>query len=137
MNPAEGNNTRVDAIKRDFSKLPIGNESALVSPIMLHVKDKVNTNLPVTLRGLSSLAQVLEGLVFMELGHLKGSGVLPLGVPIVLVKLDGMVVVMWDLIAILEAWLHAIGPEIGLVNHAKELLVTLGYALEPFTTINV
>ncbi len=82
---AEGNNTRVDTIKWDFSEVPVGNKSALMAPIMLHVKDKVYTNLPVTFRGLSSLAQVLEGLVFVELGHLKGSRVLPLGVAIALV----------------------------------------------------
>ncbi len=73
----------------------------------------------------------------MELGHLEGSGVLPLGIPIVLVKLDGMVIIPWDFIAILVAWCHAIGPELGLDNHVKELLVTLGYALEPFPTIKI
>ena len=65
--------------------MDIGNKSALVASIVLHIKDKVNMNLPVTFRGLASFAQVLEGLVLMELGHLKGSGVLPLGVSIVLV----------------------------------------------------
>ncbi len=73
----------------------------------------------------------------MELGHLKGSGVLPLSVPIVLVKLDSMVVVMWDLIAILVVWCHVIGPELGLVNQAKKLLVMLGYALELFPTVKI
>ena len=35
----KGDNTRVDAIERDFSKVPIGNESALVMSIMFHIKD--------------------------------------------------------------------------------------------------
>jgi len=39
----------------------------------------------------------------VQLGHLEGSGVLPLGVPVALVKLDGMVVVPWDLITVLRA----------------------------------
>jgi len=83
-------------------------------------------SLLVTFRGLSSLTQILEGLVFVELGHLEGSRVLPFSVPIVLVKLDGMIVVSWDLIAILVVQHHAIGPELGLVGHAEELLVMLG-----------
>jgi len=52
----EGDNTRVDAIERDFGKVPIGNEPALVASIMLHVKDEVNTDLPETFRGFASLA---------------------------------------------------------------------------------
>ena len=120
MDSTEGNNTRVDAVKRDFSKMPIGNESALVASIVFHVKDKVNTNLSVAFRGFSSFAQVLEGLVLMELGHLKGSRVLPLGVSIVLVKLDGMVVMPWDFIAILVAWCCVVRPELGLVDHPEK-----------------
>ena len=73
----------------------------------------------------------------MKLGHLKGSRVLPLGVPIALVKLDSMVVVPWDLITILVVWCCAVRPELGLVNHAEELLVSLGYALEPFPTVKI
>jgi len=52
----EGNSTRVDAIQWNLSEMSIGNKSALVSSIMLHVKDKVNANLPVTFRWLSSFA---------------------------------------------------------------------------------
>ncbi len=70
----------------------------------------------------------------MKLGHLKGSRVLPLGVSIVLVNLNGMVVILQDFISILVAWYHVVRPELGLVNHAKELFVTLGNALEPFPT---
>ena len=133
----EGNNTRVDAVKGDFCEVPIGNKSALVASIVFHVKDKVNTNLPVTIRGLTSFAQVLEGFVLMELGHLKGSRVLPLGIPIVLVKLDGMVIVMWDFVAILVAWHCAVRPELGLISHAKEFLVTSGYPLKAFLSIKI
>jgi len=104
---------------------------------MLHVKDEVNMNLPVVPRGFSSLAEVLEGLVLVKLGDLEGSRVLPLGVPIALVKLDCMVVIPWDLITILIARRHAVRSELGLVNHAEELLITLGYALELFPTIKV
>ncbi len=106
-----------------------------MAPIVLHVKDKVYVNLPVTIRGLSSLAQVLEGLVLMELGHLKGSRVLPLGVAFV--ELDGMVIVSWDFIAIFVAWHHAVQPELGLADHVEELLVTLGYSLKPFPAIKI
>jgi len=97
----EGNNTRIDTIKQDLSEMSICNRPALVASIVLHIKDKVNTDLVETL---SSFTQVLESLVLMELGHLKGSGVLPLGVSIALVKLGGMVVILWDFIAVLVAW---------------------------------
>ena len=73
----------------------------------------------------------------MELGHLKGSGVLPLGVSIALVKLDGMVVVPWDLIAIFVVRCHMVGPELGLVSHAKEFLVTSGYPLKALLSIKI
>jgi len=52
----EENNTRVDAIEWNLSEMFIGNKSALESSIMLHVKDKVYTNLSVTFRQLSSSA---------------------------------------------------------------------------------
>jgi len=104
----------------------IGNHSALVPSIMLHIKDKVNSYLLVALKWFCSLTQVLEGLVFMKLGHLKGSGILPLGVAIVLIKFNSMVVTTWDFIPKLVAWCHAIGPELGLVSHVEEPLVTLG-----------
>ena len=97
----------------------------------------MNTNLLITLRGFSSLAQVLEGLVLVELGHHKGSRVLPLGIPIVLVKLNSMVIVSWDFIAILVAWCRAVQLELGLVDHAEELLVLLGNPLKPFPTIKI
>jgi len=105
---AKGDNTRVDAIKWDLSEVSISNKPTLMASIMLHIKDKVNTNLLVTLGWLASFAHVLEGPVLVELGHLKGSRVLPLSVPIALVKLDGMVIFAWDFVAILVAWHHAI-----------------------------
>ncbi len=52
----EGNNTRVDAIEWNLSEMSAGNKSALVSSFMLHVKDKVNTDLPLTFWQFSSLA---------------------------------------------------------------------------------
>ena len=66
----------------------------------------------------------------MKLRHLKGGGVLPLDVSIALIELNGMVVILWDLIAILVVWCHMIGPELGLVDHVKELLVALCNALK-------
>ena len=62
---------------------------------------------------------------------------MPLGVSIALVKLNSMVVIPWDLIAVLVAWGRVVRPELGLVNHVKELLVMLGYALESFPTIKI
>ncbi len=53
---AKGDNTRIDAIKRDFSKMPVSNKSVLVASIMFHIKDKVNTNLLVIFRRLSALS---------------------------------------------------------------------------------
>ena len=56
----KGDNTRVDAIKQDFSKVSVGDQSALVASVMFHIKDKVNTNLPVTTGGLLPLPKSLK-----------------------------------------------------------------------------
>jgi len=135
----EGNNTSIDAVKQDLSKMSICNKHALVVSIVLHIKDKVNTDFSVTFRWFLSFIQILilEGLALMQLGHLKGIGVLPLGVSIEHVKLNGMVVILWDFITILVAWCHAVGPELGLVNHVKELLVASCNAFEPFPSIKI
>jgi len=68
---------------------------------MLDIKDKMDSNLAVAFWCFCSLAHVLESLVLMKLGHLKGSGVLPLGFSIVLVKLNSTIVILGDFIAIL------------------------------------
>ena len=73
----------------------------------------------------------------MKLGHLKGGGILPLGVPIAFIELNSMVIIPRDFITILVLWCHAIGPELGLVNHVEELLVMLGNALKPFPAIKI
>jgi len=73
----------------------------------------------------------------MKLGHFKGGGILPLGVPIALIELDGMVIIPRDFVTILVSRCCAIRPELGLVDHAKELLVTLGNALKPFPAIKI
>ncbi len=65
---------------------------------MFDIKDKDGLISPIAFRCLSTFSQVLEGLVLVELGHLKGSRVLPLGVTIMLVKFNGMVVVAWNLV---------------------------------------
>ena len=73
----------------------------------------------------------------MKLGHLKGSRVLPLGVPIALVKLNSMVVVSWDFVAILVAWCRVVRLELGLVDHVEELLVLLGNPLKVFPSVEI
>jgi len=50
--------------------MAIGNEPALVASIMLDINDKMDSDLPVTIRRLDSLAKVFESVLFMELGHL-------------------------------------------------------------------
>ena len=52
----EANNSRINAIKRDLSKMSISNKPALVASIVLHIEDKVNTNLLIAFRWLSSFA---------------------------------------------------------------------------------
>ena len=52
----KGNNSRIDAVKWDLHKMSICHKSALVPSIVLHIKDKVNTNLLVTFSWLSSFA---------------------------------------------------------------------------------
>jgi len=59
---------------------------------------------------------------------------LPLGIAIMLVKFNGMVVISWDFITILVLWCYAIGPEFGLVDHAKKFLVLPGNAFKALST---
>jgi len=52
--------------------MPICDQPVFVLPIVLHTKDAADSDLPATFWGLCSLIQVLEGLVLIELSHLKG-----------------------------------------------------------------
>ncbi len=104
---------------------------------MLDVKDKMDSDLPVAFQCLSTFSYIFEGLVLIELGHLKGSGVLPLGIAIALVKFNSMVVISWDFIIILVSWCCVIGLEFGLVDHAKKLLVLPGNAFKVLPTIKI
>ncbi len=60
-----------------------------------------------------------------------------LGIPIALVKLNGMVIVLWDFIVRLVTCCHAVQPELGLVSHVKELLVTFGYSIKAFPSVKI
>ncbi len=104
---------------------------------MYHIKDKMDSYLPIAFRQFAPLPQVHEGLVFMKLGHLKGSRVLPLSVAIVLVKFDSMVVILWTSCTILIAQCLAAGPELGLVNHPEKFLVSSGNAFKPLPSIKI
>ncbi len=73
----------------------------------------------------------------MELRHLKGSRVLPLGIAIAFVKLNGMVIVSGDFITILVTWCHAVRPKHGLVGHVDRLLVTSGDPLKALPSIKI
>ena len=117
--------------------MAICNKPALVASIMLDIKDKMDSDLPVTIRRLDSLAKVLESAVFIELGHLQGSGVLPFGVAIALIKLQSMIIIPWDLISILVSWCCAIGAKLSLVGHAEKLLLSFCNAFKLLPTIKV
>ena len=54
----EGNHTRVDTVKWDLSQVAICNKLTLMSSIMFDIKDKVDSNLLVIIRGLSSFSKV-------------------------------------------------------------------------------
>ena len=103
---------------------------------MLDIKDKVDSNLFIAIRGLGSFPKILECLVLMELGHLQGSRILPLGVSIALVKLKSMVIISWDLITILVSW-GAVGMEFGLIGHAEELLLPSCNTLKVLPAIKI
>ncbi len=80
---------------------------------------------------------MLEGLVLMKLGHLKGSRVLPLGVAIVLVKLNSMIVILWNFIPILVAQCHAIRLELVLIDHPTEFFVSSCNVFKPLPAIKI
>jgi hypothetical protein len=52
-----------------------------VQTVMFAVKNEVSANLLESLWRISSVATILKSVVFMELGHLKGSGILSLSIP--------------------------------------------------------
>jgi len=52
VDSTEGNNSRANVVKRDLSKMSVGNKPAPVASIVLHVKDKVNSYLLVASRWL-------------------------------------------------------------------------------------
>jgi len=104
---------------------------------MLDVKDKMDSNLPVGFWWLMLFPQVLEGLVLMELGHLKGSRVLPLGIAIVLVKHDSMAIIQWDFVTFCLAQCHVVRLEPDLIDHAEEFIILPCNAFEVLPTIQV
>ncbi len=104
---------------------------------MLDIKDKMDSDLSVSFWCLNAFSQVLKGLAFMELGHLKGSRVLPLGIAIALVKLDNMVVISWDFKTILVLWCHVIESEFSLIGHTKDFLVMPCNALKALPAVKI
>jgi len=104
---------------------------------MFNIKDKVDPYLLVTIQCLGAFAQVLEGLAIMELYHLKGGGVLPLDVTILVIQFHSMMVVPWNFISILVPWCHLVGLQFCLVGHSEKFLVLLGNTLELSPTICV
>jgi len=52
----EGNNTRIDAVKWDFGKVPISNQPALVPSIMLYIKNKMDSNLVAAIQNFNSFS---------------------------------------------------------------------------------
>ncbi len=117
--------------------MAIGDKPAFVASIMLDVKDEVDPYLFKAIRGDSGLSQILKGLVLMELFHFKTGGVPPLGIAILEVQCHGMLVVLCHFVPILLPGCHLVGSEFGLVNHAKEFLVSLGKMPEPLPSIHV
>ena len=96
---SQGDNTRVDTFKWNFSQVSISNQAAFMASIMLNIKNKVNLDPFITMRQFGSLSKVLEGLVIMELIHLKHGRILPLCVAIPLVKFNSMIEVFGNFIS--------------------------------------
>jgi len=83
------------------------------------------------------LPKFLKVLKVMKLGHLKGSRVLPLGFSIALVRLNSMVVILWDLIALLVTWCHVVRPELGVIDHIEKFLFFSCNAFKPLLSIKI
>jgi len=115
----------------------VSNKPALVASIVFDIEHQVDSYPLETSGGGTGFSEVLEGLIFVELFHLETGGVLPLGVAIPEVQCHCMVVVSCHFVPILVPGCCPIGSEFGLVNHAEELLVLLGKALEPLPSICV
>ena len=62
---------------------------------MLDIEYQVNPNFLESIRGSSTAAVILEGLVVVQLIHFQTGCILPHGIPCTPIQFDGMVVIVW------------------------------------------
>ena len=62
---------------------------------MFNRKDKVDSDLAITIRRFSTHTKILEGLILLKLLHLEGHGFLPASIIFLLVELYGFLWCVW------------------------------------------
>jgi hypothetical protein len=105
--------------------------------IMFAIKDEMSANLLESLWGISSVTTILESVVFMKVGHLKGSGILPLGIVSLNIKFCCMLMTFRNLVSILVLSGSMEGTELGLVSQTDQFLLSFGNPLEAFPPIKI
>ena len=96
-----------------------GDESRLVSSIVLDIIHHVAWDLGVTFWNWCSQPEVARGVVFIDLSDFQIFGVLPFPVAIFLVDEDSFFMASWHLIPILVTGTVAVVPKLHLVSHAS------------------
>jgi hypothetical protein len=99
--------------------------------IVFVINDEMSANLLESIWGISSVTTILESVAFMKLGHLKGSGILPLGITGLSIKSCCI------LVSILVLSCSTEGMKLGLVSQMDQFLMSFGNSLEAFPPIKI
>jgi hypothetical protein len=92
----------------------------------------MNTNLLEALWNVITLALIMEAVAVVELNHFKTGGVNPLCSTMFLIQFHGVLVVPRVYESVLVFWGSTEGPELGLIGHAKHVLLASGNGFEAF-----
>jgi hypothetical protein len=108
-----------------------------MSTIMFAIEDRMSANLLESLWRISSMTTILESVIFMKLGHLKGSDILSLGITGLNIESRSLVVTFGNKVSILVLSGSTKGTELGLVNQADQFLLSFGNPFEAFPPIKI
>ena len=106
--------------------MPISNSSGVVSAIMLDNINEMDSNDFVSRRWLSFVSLILEDLISFHGCKFKLGSILPLGVAIVLINLNSMSEISWNLIPIFVFSPSAEFPTFSKVGKPEKILLSLG-----------
>jgi hypothetical protein len=99
------------------------NKVCLVPTVVLDCVDKVDCDLLVSVRSCLSLSSIVEGTIGEDRSQFFFLGVLPPGVPILLVDFDSLLMILRNEVSKHVDRSRAVGCELGLIDQSKEFLL--------------